>query len=60
MKISLEACIKALRDVYAKTENNPYIIKPAAAALYKVWKSVDEQEDPREIRTEGAKSGNQK
>lgn len=57
VKISLEACIKALRYVYAKAESNPYITKPVSAALYKVWKSADEQEDEREIITGGAIDG---
>ncbi len=48
MTITLDVVIKALKDVYRKTEADPYIIKPIAAALYKVWRNVDIQEEPRE------------
>lgn len=43
---------KILQDfdkVYRKAIASPYIKKPVAYSLYKVWKQWDAKEEPREV-----------
>jgi hypothetical protein len=40
----LEKALKRIEEEYAKNLKNPYIFKPLANALYKVWREVDSKE----------------
>jgi hypothetical protein len=37
----LDKAFKRIKEEYTKNLNDPYIFKPLANALYKVWKEVD-------------------
>lgn len=51
----LKKAFKRIAEEYTENLNNPYIFKPLANALYKVWKEVDSREQ-KEISNDNQES----